>query len=64
MTWERQRVYDFDAGKEAGIQQKAIETAKNYLSMGLSPEQVSKGSDLPLETVFTLQKELQLTPVP
>jgi len=59
MTWERQRAYDFDDGKEAGIaigeQQKAIETAKNALALNLSAEQVSKITGLPLEKIVELQ---------
>lgn len=35
MTWERQRAYDLDAGREEGIeigaQQKAVEDAENMI---------------------------------
>ena len=49
----------FDRGHEAGLQQglergahqKALETAKNFLSMGFSPEQVAQGTNLPLDVV-------------
>ena len=41
-------------GLERGVQQKALETAKAFLSMGLSPEQVAQGTNLPLETVLQL----------
>ena len=66
MEWERQRTYDFENGKEAGIEigkeagkeEKAIEAAKNALEMKLSPEQAAKISDLPLEKVLELQKEI------
>ena len=33
MTWERQRTYDYEDGKEAGAQQKAVEAAENLLRM-------------------------------
>ena len=38
-------------GLERGAYEKALETAKNFLAMGLSPEQVSLGTNLPLEIV-------------
>ena len=49
----------FDRGHEAGLQQglergahqKALETAKTFLSMGFSPEQVAQGTNLPLDVV-------------
>ncbi|MBO5690341.1 MAG: hypothetical protein J6R96_00585, partial [Spirochaetaceae bacterium] len=54
----------FTAGREDGLQQgleqgahqTKLETAKNLLSMGLSPEQVAQGTNLPLETVLALSK--------
>ena len=45
-------------GLERGAHQKALETAKNLLSMGLSPEQVAQGTNLPLETVQQIQSSL------
>ncbi len=47
-----------EQGIEQGAEQKAIETAKRFISMGLSLEQVSAGTDLPLETVEKLKQEL------
>ena len=47
-----------EQGIEQGAEQKAIETAKRLISMGLSLEQVSAGTDLPLETVEKLKQEL------
>ncbi len=59
MEWERQRTYDFDAGKEAGIQQKAFEAAINLLKMKLlSPEQIAQAEGLSLEQVLELQKQI------
>lgn len=45
-------------GIERGAHQKALETAKNLLSMGLSPEQVAQGTNLSLETVLALSKNI------
>ena len=62
MEWERQRTYDFDAGKEAGIQQKAFEIAINLLKMKLlSPEQIAQAEGLSLEQVLELQKQISIT---
>lgn len=36
-------------------EQKNLETAHNFLEMGISPEQVSKGTGIPLEKVLELQ---------
>ena len=41
-------------GLEQGAHQKALETAKTFLSMGLSPEQVAQGTNLPLNLVQEL----------
>ena len=48
----------FNEGLESGILQKAIETAKNLLNMGLTLEQVAQGTQLPMETVIKLKEEL------
>jgi len=53
-----QRREAFENGLAEGAEQKAIETAKRLISMGLSLEQVSAGTDLPLETVEKLKQEL------
>ena len=59
ITWERQRAYDFDDGKEAGMQQKAIEAATNLLKMKvLTAEQIALAEGLPLEQVVELQKQI------
>ena len=41
-------------GLEQGAYQNKLETAKSFLAMGLSPEQVTLGTNLPLETVLEL----------
>ena len=67
MEWERQRAYDYDEGKEAGIsigaQAKALEAARNFIAMNvLTPEQIAQGTGLPLEQVLDLQKQLASAP--
>ena len=47
-------------GISQGAYEKAVETAKNFLSMGLSIEQISRGTGLSLETIKQLEKDLQL----
>ena len=44
-------------GISQGAEQKAIETAKNFIKMGFSLEQVAQGTGLPLETIQNLAKE-------
>ena len=41
-------------GLERGAYEKALETAKSFLSMGLSPEQVAQGTGLSLEVIQQL----------
>ena len=47
MEWERQRTYDFDAGKEA----KAIEDAKSFYANGASIELIAKSLNMTIEQV-------------
>ena len=51
----------YEEGRNDGIAQGAeqakIETARNFLSMNLSPKQVVQGTGLPLEIVEQLAKE-------
>ncbi len=61
MTWERQRAYDYDDGKEAGRQEAKLEAARNLLKMDvLSLEQISQAQGLPLEEVQKLAEELSV----
>ena len=46
-----QRKEAFDDGISQGELKKAIETARNFLSMGLSPEQIAQGTGLSKETI-------------
>jgi len=41
-------------GREEGAKKKAIETARKFLKMGLTVEEVAKGTDLTLEEVHNL----------
>ena len=41
-------------GLERGAYQKALETARNLLAMGLEPEQVAQGTGLSLEVILQL----------
>ena len=41
-------------GMEKGMNQKALEIAKNMLAMGLSAEKVAKATQLPLEIIKNL----------
>ena len=60
MNIHEQDIY-FKAKNEGiaqGAEQKALETARKFLAMGLSFEQVAEGTSLPLETVEQLEKEI------
>ena len=56
----------FDQGREEGISiglergayQKALETARNILTEGLTPQMVARCTGLPLETVMELKQEM------
>ena len=52
----KQETYNigFAAGEEQGAYQKAIETAKKFLAMGLSVEQVADGTGLSVEEIEKL----------
>ena len=43
-----------ERGLERGAYEKALETARSFLSMGLSPEQVAQGTGLSLEVILQL----------
>nr|MCR4939790.1 Rpn family recombination-promoting nuclease/putative transposase [Treponemataceae bacterium] len=66
MEWERQRVYDFDAGKKEGIregvlqgtQAKAEEDALELLKENITVETIAKCVKLPLEKVLELKKQI------
>ncbi len=45
-----------EQGREQGAYETKLETAKKFLAMGLSPEQVVQGTSLPLDVVQELTK--------
>ena len=45
-------------GISQGEHQKAIETAKKFLTMGISIEQVAQGTGLSLETIENIAKTI------
>ncbi len=60
MTWERQRAYDFDAGKEAGQKQKAIEDAKSFYANGASIELIAKSLKMPINQIQDIVKDVEI----
>lgn len=53
---EEGRAEGIEEGMVKGQAKEKIATAKRLLAMGLSPEQVAQGSELPLEEVMKLVK--------
>ena len=53
-----QRQEAFDEGISQGIQQKAIETAKNMFAKNIPLKIIAECTGLPLETIENLTKEL------
>ena len=51
---EEGREEGISIGLERGAYQKALETARSFLSMGLEPEQVAQGTGLSLEVIQKL----------
>ena len=62
MEWERQRAYDFESGKEAGIslgaEQKAVEDARSFYANGASIELIAKSLNMTPEQIKELVKDL------
>ena len=48
-----------EEGRAEGMEEKAVETAKNLLANGISSELIAKCTGLSPEQVLELQKELQ-----
>ena len=46
-------------GRESGIAETLRKTAVRFLNMGLSVEDVAKGTDLPVEKVEEIKKEIE-----
>ncbi len=62
MTWERQRTYDYEDGKEAGklegVQQKAIEDALILIrEFDVAPQVAAQKMNAPLDKVLELQNK-------
>ncbi|GHV55569.1 hypothetical protein AGMMS49579_18790 [Spirochaetia bacterium] len=53
-NWDDAKVVWQREAREEGEKKKALETAKNFLGMGLSQEQVAKGTGLDMETIKEL----------
>jgi predicted transposase/invertase (TIGR01784 family) len=47
-----------EEGMEKGATENAIKVAENFLNMGLSVEQVAKGSELSIEKVIEIKKKM------
>ena len=48
-------------GRTEGREEKALETAKKMFNLKLSPQQIAECTDLPLDQVLALQKEVCVT---
>ena len=55
---EEGREEGISIGLERGAYQTKLETARNLLSEGLTPQMVARCTDLPLETVLKLEQDL------
>ena len=53
---EEGMVKGLEKGREEGMEKEKISTARRLLSMGLSEEQVSTATELPLEEIQKLRK--------
>ncbi len=42
-----------------GREEERIKNARRFLAMGLSPEQVAEGTELPIEEVINMQQTMQ-----
>ena len=59
MDWEIEKAYSYDAGKEAGLQEKAIEDARSFYANGASIELIAKSLHMTEEEI----REIVNTPV-
>lgn len=53
------RKFDEKKGMEKGMEKEKLATARRLLSMGLSDEQVSTATELPLEEIQKLKEEVE-----
>lgn len=54
ISHEEGRKEGIEEGRKEGQAQEKIESAKRYLAMGFSPEQVAQGNGMPLDEVLKL----------
>ena len=54
MTYQMKLDETFEEGTIVGERNTRLETARAFLAMGLSPQQVAQGTGLPLDEVRTL----------
>ena len=57
MTLARLKTYAYDAGKEAGAQQKTIEAAKNLFANGVAIEIIAKSLNIPINEILQIVNE-------
>ena len=55
-SYENELLY---TGRQEGRSEEKIQNAQNFLEMGLSSEQVAKGTGLSLEKVIQLKEQMQ-----
>ncbi len=53
MEWERQKIYEFERGKE----EKAVEDARSFYANGASVELIAKSLGMTIEQVEDIVKE-------
>lgn len=53
------RKFDEKKGMEKGMEKEKLATARRLLSMGLSDEQVSTATELPLEDIHKLKEQVE-----
>lgn len=59
MDLEREKLYAYDDGLEAGAKRKALEAAKNLLKMNIGTvEQIAEAEGLSIEEVKSLKESL------
>ena len=61
--YEDGRIDGIAEGKISGKQEKAVETARNFIAEGDSPEKVARCTGLPLEEVRKLAEQMCVTKV-
>ncbi|MGG5314683.1 hypothetical protein [Enterococcus sp. AZ072] len=50
---------ELSTARREGREENKVETAVNFLKMGLSPEQVAQGTGLSIEQVKELKRQLE-----